>query len=105
MTLQELFNAVDELPWDVLEQLQERINQRRQRRESHPYRSQAEMMGDIHAILQDADPVALVPGTMDVDKLEAALAHMREGLTTDQLDEIVSAMNEEYIAPDSTTDG
>jgi hypothetical protein len=99
MTLQEMLKAVDELPWEDLEKLQERINARRQRQALPPYSSRQQMMDEINRILQSAEPVELMAGTMDVDRLAVAVAAMRAGLTEAQLDDMVKAMNEEFIAP------
>ena len=48
----------------------------------------------------DKDLQALRPGTMDIDKLNAALEAMREGLSEKDLEEIIAAMNEEYLETD-----
>ncbi|MDQ7027693.1 MAG: hypothetical protein Q9P01_19035 [Anaerolineae bacterium] len=41
----------------------------------------------------------LKAGTMDVDVLLAAVDDMRRGLSNDDLNEMLAAMNEEYIKP------
>lgn len=103
MTLTDLINALDDLSSEDLEQLQQQINIRRQQ-PSTPTDVQ-QLRQQIAAILQDADPIELVAGTMDVDKLATALEAMREGLTEQELDEIAEAMNAEYIEPDNKLNG
>lgn len=78
MTLNELIRAVDALSEDELAQLRDYINHRQFREQTN---------------------TELRPGTTDVDALIEAIDQMREGLTEQQLDEIVAAMNEEYIEP------
>lgn len=54
---------------------------------------------EIESLLEQAQPVSLQAGTMNVDRLAAALESMREGLNEADLQEIVTAMNEEYLEP------
>ncbi|MBZ0300210.1 MAG: hypothetical protein K8J31_10730 [Anaerolineae bacterium] len=104
MTLQELLKAVDELPWDDLEKIQVRIDQRRSAGPHRPM-SAADVQRQIAEILKDAEPVELIPGTMDVEKLEAVMESIRNSFTVEELDEIVKAMNAEYIEPEDQADG
>lgn len=80
-----------ELSWDEIEALQERIDQRRKHQTSN---ADEELRRQIDEILKDAEPPELVPGTMNMEKLLQGIDAMREGLTQEELDEIVQAMNE-----------
>ncbi len=99
MTLQEMLEAVDELSWNEVEKLQARIDQRRKHQHQTP-NADEELRRQIDEILKDAEPVELVRGKMDVEKLEAAMESIRNSFTKEELDEIVQAMNEEYIEPE-----
>ena len=96
MTLQEMLEAVDELSWDEVEKLQARI-ERRRKHQHHTPTADEELPRQLDEIFRDAEPVKLVPGTMDVEKLEAAMESIRNSFTKEELDEVVQAMNEEYI--------
>jgi uncharacterized alpha-E superfamily protein len=48
---------------------------------------------------QTVDVSMLRPGTMDVDALLEAAREIREGFSKEEWEEIVAAMNEEYIEP------
>src|SRR3990172_7326380 len=104
MTLQEMLKAVDELPWDDIEKLQARIDQRRSTQRQAPI-SEEELRRRIDEILKDAEPIELVPGTMDVKRLEAVVEAMREGLTQEELNELADTIDEEYIKPDDDLNG
>lgn len=109
MTLPETLQAVDELPWADVQKLQARINQRRQREKTQPsapqdYQMDADLQRELDNILKNAPPVKLVAGTMDVDKLEQVVTEIRESLTQEELEDIVNAMNEEYVKPDDPED-
>ncbi|MBZ0321179.1 MAG: hypothetical protein K8L91_32495 [Anaerolineae bacterium] len=54
---------------------------------------------EIESLLEQAQPVSLKAGTMNVDQLASAFESMREGLSEADLQEIVAAMNEEYLEP------
>lgn len=56
-----------------------------------------QLMLEIEHLLEHAQPVSLQAGTMNVDQLASALESMREGLSEVNLQEIVAAMNEEYL--------
>ena len=103
MTLQEILKAVDDLPWDDLEKLQQHIDHRRAARQPAPM-SEDDLRRQIDEILKDAEPVELVRGTMNVDELMRGIDAIREGLSQQELDEIVKAMNEEYVEIDEAED-
>ena len=104
MTLQEILKAVDDLPWDDLEKLQQHIEHRRAARQPAPM-SEEDLRRQIDEILKDAQPVELVRGTMNVEQLEAVVESMREGLSQEELNELADAIDEEYIKPDEDLDG
>jgi uncharacterized protein YeeX (DUF496 family) len=72
MMLDELMRAVDELSEEELRQLRDYVNQR-------------------HVNNLSADE--------RIQMLEEAADAIREGLTPEELDEMIAAMNEEYIEP------
>jgi hypothetical protein len=104
MTLEEMLEAVDELPWDDVEKIQARIDRRRKSQRQAPV-SEEELRRQIDEILKDAEPVELVPGTMNVKRLEAVVEAMRAGLTQEELNELADAIDEEYIKPDDDLNG
>lgn len=104
MTLQEILEALDELSWEEMEALQQHLDQRRSGHQ-RDLMTEAAVRRQIDDILKDAEPVELVAGTMDVEKLEATMESIRNSLTQEELDEIIWAMNEEYIEPDSPSNG
>lgn len=73
MTLQEIIKQIEALPDDAINELEAYLKARRNK-----------------AIDDD-----------EMTQLASAFAAMREGLSDDALDEIVWAMNVEYIEPDS----
>lgn len=103
MTLQEMLAAVDELSWDEIEELQERIDQRRKHQHQTPAADE-ELRRQLAEIFKDAEPVVLVPGTMNVEKLMQGIDAMREGLTQEELNAIADAMNEEFVEMDDSGD-
>jgi hypothetical protein len=74
MTLNELMKAVDALSDEELRQLRDYVNQRH-----------------VH----EHEQTELRAGTMNVDALMSAVEEIREGLTEQELDEMIAAMNEE----------
>ena len=74
MTLRELITAVDSLSLDDLLRLREHIQQRERERKYQI-------------------------GTMDIDAILGGIEIMRQGLTENQFNEMIDAMNEEYIEP------
>jgi len=74
MTLQELIQAIDALPPEDLRRLREHIQQREQK---HGLRA----------------------GTMDIDALLQAARAIRADMNEVEFDEMIVAMNEEYIEP------
>ncbi|MAS32369.1 MAG: hypothetical protein CL610_00085 [Anaerolineaceae bacterium] len=103
MTLQEILEALDELSWEEMEALQQHLDQRRSGHQ-RDLMTEAAVRRQIDDILKDAEPVELVAGTMDVEKLMRGIDAMREGLTQEELEEIADAMNEEYIEVDDWID-
>ena len=101
MTLQDILNAVDALSWEDLERLQQRINTRRQHQPAAT--TPQSVMDEINDLLQHAEPVELVVGTVDMDVLNVALAEIRKGISPEEFAEIERAMNEEYIEPLDTS--
>jgi hypothetical protein len=77
MTLQDLMRAIDHLSVDELNILREYIDERKQ--QTHPARGKTPQER--------------------VQRLQAAAAAIREGLTVEQLAEMTTSMNEEYIEP------
>lgn len=78
MTLDELKRAVDRLSGEEFRQLRDYVNQR--------------------AAHKQADTELRI-GTMNVDTLMQAVEQIREGLTEEEIETMVAAMNEEYIEP------
>jgi uncharacterized protein YeeX (DUF496 family) len=74
MTLREVIKALDDLSDEELNELRREIDLRTEQEE-------------------------LRSGTMDVDALLRAAADLTDGLTQDEIDAMVAAMNEEYIEP------
>lgn len=73
MTLNEILKAVDELSPDERRQLRDYLDQQEQPAQEHR------------------------AGTMDINALMRAVDEFREGLTEEELDEMIALMNEEYI--------
>ena len=103
-TLNDLLNAVELLPWDDVEKLQARIEQRRNREQNIP-RIYDDLQRQIDDALKQTTPINLTSGTMDVAKLAAAVQAMRDGFTQTELNEIADAMDEEYIKPEIPNNG
>lgn len=61
--------------------------------------SDAELRTLRQAIDLRTEPEALRAGTMDVDALLSAAAELTDDLTESEVEEMVAAMNEEYIEP------
>lgn len=99
MTIEDLLRAVDTLTWDDLALLQRRIAERRQ-----TALDAQDLMAKIGPFLQEAEPVTLRAGTMDVDKLREGVAGMWAGLSTADVEAIVAAMNDAVIASTEDTD-
>lgn len=78
MMLDELMKAVDRLSNEELRQLRDYVNQRH---------------------TDEEEETELLTGTMNVDALMRAVDEIREGLTEAEIDEMIAAMNEEYIEP------
>ena len=78
MTLDELIKAVDTLSSEEFRQLRNYVNQRH-----------------VH---EQVD-TELRAGTMNVDALMRAVDQIREGLTEEEIETMVAAMNEEYVEP------
>jgi hypothetical protein len=100
-TLQEMLNAIDDLPWEDVQKLEQRIDARRQREsdEHEPARPSAGVMAEIAELLAEAKPADLERKPLDVDGLLDAFAELREGISPEEFAEIERAMNEEYIEP------
>lgn len=56
-----------------------------------------QLLREISTTQRAAKPEKLIAGTMDVDKLAASLDLIRENLVEEDIEEIIQAMNEEYI--------
>ncbi len=76
--LDEIFHAIDRLNRDQLAQLRAYVEQR---------------------ITQPQLQIAAESPKEKADALMRAFAEMREGLTKEELDEMIEAMNSEYIEP------
>lgn len=77
MTLQELFEAVNNLSYAELSQLRRYVDEREQ-------------------VVRPAHPL---PPEERIRHLDAAAAAIREGLTEEQMTGMIAAMNEEYVEP------
>ncbi|MDX2141488.1 MAG: hypothetical protein SF123_25605 [Chloroflexota bacterium] len=97
MLLQDVFKIIDSLTPEEKLQVKAHIE--------YPPEELAQLKAEIDAILATAEPVTLQAGTMDVDKLIEATRQMWEGLTDEEIDEVVAMMNEEYIEPERPNDG
>lgn len=58
-----------------------------------------EERAELRAYLDERETTRLKAGTMNVDALLGAVREMHKGLSESEWDEIVQAMNEEYIEP------
>ena len=103
MTLNDLLKAIDDLPLEDLDKVQQRINARRKKQTA--VSDDEKLLQDIAEILKDAEPVELKAGTMDAEKLAAAFDAIRQGLTQEERDAIADAMDFEYIESDDQLDG
>lgn len=74
--LDNLYQVIDDLSTDDLDALSEYIEQQREQRRLAQYTAEER-----------------------IQKIEAAFAELREGLTPEELDEITEAMNSEMIGP------
>lgn len=79
--LQTVLDAIDRLPPDELEQVQQRLEQRR--------------ASQKHVSEEDIDE--------RIGALHKAVENFWEGFTDEEVDEIVAAMNSEYIEPEDPT--
>lgn len=77
MTLKDIMQAVDHLSHEELQYLRQYIEQREW--QTHPARGSTP--------------------EERIRRMNRAAAMIREGMTQDQLDEMIAAMNEEYIEP------
>lgn len=76
MMLDSLYQVIDDLSADDLDALSEYIEQQREQRRLAQYTTEER-----------------------IQKIEAAFAELREGLTPAELDEITEAMNSEMVEP------
>ncbi len=76
MMLDNLYQVIDDLSADDLDALSEYIEQKREQRRLAQYTTEER-----------------------IQKIEAAFAELREGLTPAELDEITKAMNSEVVEP------
>lgn len=76
MMLDNLYQVIDDLSTDDLDALSEYIEQQREQRRLAQYTVEER-----------------------IQKIEAAFAELREGLTPDELNEITEAMNSEVVEP------
>jgi predicted nucleic acid-binding Zn-ribbon protein len=76
MMLDSLYQVIDDLSMDELDTLSEYIEQQREQRRLAQYTTEER-----------------------IQKIEAAFAELREGLTQAELDEITEAMNSEVVEP------
>jgi len=100
MTLQEILEAIDTLPNEDLAQIEERIHYKKKHDEQHEAQivlDEEWALAQIREILKDAPQSPITYGTMDVDKLISGIKEIREGLTNDELAQMIKAMNEEYV--------
>ncbi|MEM6284201.1 MAG: hypothetical protein AAF787_18565, partial [Chloroflexota bacterium] len=90
MTLKEIIQAIDALSPEEQREVEKHLAQRK----SPPPEPTGYMMTDeeyhrrIAELIEQAEPVEIKAGTMDIDKLTAAVEKMREGFTQEQLNEI-----------------
>jgi hypothetical protein len=63
-------------------------------------RFSSEELRQLRKYIEDREQaITLLPGTVDMDNLLAALEDIRAGLSQEEFAEIERAMNEEYIEP------
>jgi uncharacterized protein YeeX (DUF496 family) len=77
MTLQQIKQAVDSLSAEELRELREYLEQRESLEQ----------------------PVLILSPEERIRRLDAAVEAIREGMTQEQIDEMIEAMNAEYIEP------
>lgn len=92
MTLKDILQIIDQLSPDERAQVKAHIEKQQQAVAPRPQLS-PDLQSELDAALADAQPVTLQAGTMDVDKLKAAVAAMRKGFTQSELDAIADAMD------------
>lgn len=83
-TVEQIISQLQQLPTEDLEQIEAAI-------EAHKRRIRIQRA--VEAARRNTPPRELKAGTMDVDKLMAAIASIREGLSDDEIDELIAAMN------------
>ena len=105
MTLQDILEVIDTLPSEDLEQVEQRIHHRKKlddKPKDTPVLDDAWALAQIRDILKDVPPTPIIYGTMDADKFLAAMKEMHDELSEEDREEIIRAMNEEYIPEDKS---
>ncbi len=111
MTLNDLYPLVDELSGDDLEILADYIDQRRLSQYTTQQRIQMidqqiaqlgkeptpEQIKEISEAIDDLGERRNAP--LDIEELKQIFAHLREGFTEKDLEDLEWAMNVEYIEP------
>ncbi len=100
MTLQDILQAIDTLPAEDLDLIEQRIQDKRSiivKQDDKPVLDDEWALEQIQEILKDVPSTPITYGTMDVNKLIRGIQEIREGLTDDEIAEMIAIMNEEYV--------
>jgi len=100
MTLQDILQAIDTLPAEDLDLIEQRIQDKRSidvKQDDKPVLDDEWALAQIQVILKDAPQTPIAYGTMDVNKLIRGIQEIREGLTDGEIAEMIAIMNEEYV--------
>jgi hypothetical protein len=88
MTLQDVKRVIDTLS------IAERVELREYLEEQTPPAPDRDVMNRIQAMFAAAPPPIIHEGSMDVDALFEGLRAMTDGLTEEEVDELIDAMNQ-----------
>lgn len=97
MTVQDILQAIDTLPVEDLDLIEQRIQDKRSiivKQNDKPVLDDEWALAQIQEILKDVPPTPITYGTMDVNKLIRGIQEIREGLTEDELAEMIAIMND-----------
>lgn len=104
MTLQDILQAIDTLPAEDLDLIEQRIHDKKKVLDTPFDKSvwEQEWIKDKLAEIDHLDEaVELVAGTMNTHQFLTAMRAMHDELSDDDIEAITQAMNEEYIPEDA----
>ena len=85
-TIEDIFSKIENLSDDQFIELEKRLLARRLEIQK------ADLLAEIRQIYADVPPIQFKGGTMNVEKLEEAFEQIREDLSEEEREEIISAM-------------